>query len=255
MTAHARQIAETEDELLDRLAAAEAQLATLRDALAHQQRLALIGTLAAGIAHETNNLLTPVLAYTQLAESHPDQPELLEKLRDRCAASLPPATEVAHAILSLASPSDQDETACVMDAANKALACLGRDLAKDKITCTIDIPEDLTVRAKPLALQQVLLNLLLNAVTALQQQRHSTIRIHAAEDETYVCITVEDNGPGIPEAIRGKLFQPFSVSRETHSNGLGLWMCKELIEQAGGTIDLTTAIDAGTAFHVTLPAA
>jgi two-component system, NtrC family, sensor kinase len=283
------------DDLVRRLDQAEQQSAELRAQLEHSHRLAMIGTLAAGVIHEINNILTPVLGYAQMAGSHPNDPEFLAKVAEKTTRGLSQARGIADSMLELARPrgGDRNDTepvrANVLDVCRAAIACLGRAPAKDGIRCEIDVPGDLTCAARPLALQQVLLNLLINAVQAMKsmpsRDRVLTIRavrtadhgsgglsgIASAAKHTgqtdMIRIEVSDTGPGIPVQIRDSLFKPFvSVQNNSSSSpgsgpgvdrtsgcGLGLSVCRTLVEAAGGTIAAQSGSQSGTTFIIVLP--
>lgn len=237
----------------DLLSHLQAELTSLRAELEHQQRLAMVGTLAAGLAHEINNLMTPALAYAQLAHARPEDPVLVAKALEQCLASMTSTTELADLLLGYTARQCDAVVADVRQAVDGAIACLGRDPAKDGIECSIRVPSDLHASISPVALQQVLLNLLINARDVLQGAEAAKICIEGAATGEQIKVRVADNGAGIPPNVRRFLFQPFSVSRET-GHGLGLWICKHLLEEADGTISVTSADD-GTAFTITLPAA
>jgi signal transduction histidine kinase len=281
---------ESQVALLERVTHAEHELDALRSQLEHSHRLAMLGTISAGVLHEINNILTPILAYAQMASSNPSDTKLLIKVADKAARGIGQAAAIADSMLELAQPSrtnSQPAVANVREACQAALTCLGRDPAKDGITLMLDIPNDFTCAIRPLALQQVLLNLVLNAVEALKdhqtKDRILTIRAREQGGETengcaaaifrdntpsdIIRIEVADTGPGIPEAIRPKLFTPFvsgrHLSRRPGSpspgdsgivgSGLGLSVCRTLIEAAGGTITAESSQDAGTIFTLNLP--
>lgn len=278
----------TDRDLPRRLQHAEQELAELRAQLEHSHRLAMLGTLSAGVIHEINNILTPVLAYAQMAGSNPKDTALLAKVAEKTAQGISQATEIADSMLELSRPGSavrEPAEADVADACRAAINCLGRAPEKDGISCTIEIPQDLTCAIRPLALQQVVLNLLLNAVEALKalpdRTRKITIRAWAGGDESsargasmdVVRIEIADNGPGIPEAIREHLFAPFvtgnrrdaegatgslderrgGVRTAMTGSGLGLSVCRTLIETAGGTIEAESNRDSGTVFAIELP--
>lgn len=242
-----------EEELASRLQSAEAELAELRSQLDHYDRLATIGTLAAGAVHEINNLLTPALAYAQLAQSQPHDQTLTTKAIEHCVTAVNSATQVADAILGFASPDDRGRCANIREIADRALLCLGCEPSMDSISIRDEVPKTVNAAISPLSLQQVLLNLLINAMNALERRKGGRITIEASVSHQIVHILISDNGPGLPASVRENLFSPF-VSRETSGSGLGLWVCKRLINEADGDIACASSSQ-GTTFTITLPAA
>jgi signal transduction histidine kinase len=226
--------------------------------------------MAAGVAHEMNNILTPVLAYAQLAQASPADKALQEKAIEKAIRGVENATRIAQAMLGFAGAEQDSKSASVIDAVDAALECMGRDPSKDRIRLSVQVRPGLVVTIGPLALQQVLLNVLLNACTAMRK-RGGELKIAAIDrtDGTTV-ISVSDTGPGIPKDVIGRLFQPFataslrggsgvrSVARprtrpEPGGSGLGLSICRRLIEDHGGTISIHTEPDEGTTVTIVLP--
>lgn len=140
-------------------------------ALRHTQRLATLGTLTGMIAHEFNNLLTPVMCYAQMALDAPADLALTRKALQKAAAGSERAAQIAEAILELARecqlPRAVSETCSVAAAVKSAIACIAREPAKDGIALTIDVREAGDAAMRPVSLQQVILNLVLNARKAL----------------------------------------------------------------------------------------
>jgi len=231
---------------LPRLAKAEADLESLRKELDHTHQLATLGTLTAGIAHEINNILTPVLAYAQMAVGNPDDAALQAKALDRTIAGVESASRIIEAVLGFARADEESKPANVSRVIEASLACLSRAPERDGVSLTIEADPDATVSIRPLALQQVMLNLMLNALTALRGHRGEIRIIVAAQKDGTTRIRVADNGPGIPEKVAATLFEPFVTSRPRQAgghrsgqpggSGLGLAICRRLIEDAGGSI-------------------
>lgn len=246
------------DDLLQRIHYAEASVTRLNREVEHLQRLAMIGTLSTSIIHEINNLLTPALCRAQIAHLHLDDPQQIKAGLEQCVLSITQASRVAETLMALAIPSremDSRTTASQsqshMPSANvarcfqAAVVCLAGEPHRVGITIDSDVPPDTWARIEPVALQQVFLNLLLNAVRALRGQRNPLIRITAEPVGVgQVEIIFEDNGPGIPEAIRSQAFEPF-VTAGQGGTGLGLPVTKRLIKQAGGSIEVTKQQRAG----------
>jgi len=248
-------------EVLARLQQAEVELESLRRELDHSYQLATLGTLTAGIAHEINNILTPVLAYAQLARSNPNDTSLRTKALDRAVAGVESASRIIEAVLGFARNDDDGQHAVVREVIESALACLSRDPVRDGIRLIIEVAPDTTVRIRPLALQQVFLNLILNAIAVLHGTQ-GELRISAVEHtDGTTRIRVSDTGPGISEEVRSSLFQPFVTTRKDGKpspsghggSGLGLSVCKRLIENSGGSIILEDTPEGGASFAITLP--
>ena len=236
----------------------EEQFQKLRQALTHSHRLATLGTLASVIAHEYNNILTPVISYAQLALARPDDTQLLIKAVEKALQGAQRATQVSSSLLGFARDGDQQTTAHLPTVVQETVACMGRDPKKDGIDLILSIP-DIRVKIAPVSLQQVLLNLLLNARQAMRK-RGGQLRVTARVDNDNLArIDVADTGPGIPEAVREHLFEPFVTLRpdgdtsESKGTGLGLAICKDLITNAGGSITYTTKTNIGTTFTLYVP--
>ncbi len=253
-----------EHEAIKRLAEVEGELASLTQQLEHTQQLATLGTLTAGIAHEINNILTPVLAYAQLARANPHDTALGNKALQQAIAGAESASRITEAVLGFAK-SDVDAHADHTDVAEvveASLACLGRDLARDGIELDLCLQTNAEVRIRPLALQQVMLNLILNAVTAFRGTG-GELRIAAvSRADGTTRITVTDTGPGLPPGLAGRLFEPFVTGQEDPQlrdghrlggSGLGLAVCKRLIETAGGTIAASSTPGCGATFTIIIP--
>jgi len=265
--------APTGETLLQALDDLHARTDALEAELQHAQRLASLGTLAAIIAHELNNILTPVLNYAQLALHASDKPEQAERALRKTVEGVRRASRITDAVLGFAREGgDEPARADVAEVVDETLACLGRDLARDAIVLEVDVPDRLSVAMPPTPLQQILLNLVLNAREAMLGGRGTlTIRARCSTWNTTtntliegVEIVVRDTGKGIPAERLGTLFEPFATTirsdaeREQGAHrgvGLGLAVCRQLVEGAGGEIACDSAVGEGTTFTIRLPGA
>jgi len=256
-----------DQDALQRLAVMEARLTALQQQLDHTLRLATIGTIAAGVAHEVNNALTPALAYAQLARAQPDDPALLGKAVIRIASGIESATRILQAMLDFSLPSEEGSIADVAATLQATLDLLGRAPARDGITLVRRVEPGTVVAIQPLALQQVLSNLLLNARRVLRCRGGEIVIATATAGDGFTSITVADNGPGIPPQVADSLFEPFVSFPVADSggeagradgqsgSGLGLAVCRRIIESAGGRISADSAPGGGAVFTIRLPAA
>jgi signal transduction histidine kinase len=253
-----------EDALSKQLAHAQEQLDALRDQLTDSQRLATIGTIAAVIAHEFNNLLTPIVSYSQYAlqSAEGDEPdmELIRKALSKAFGSASKAGKICTSMLGLARGEFAPGEFAVQHLVDEVLLVLARDPQKDGIALRVQVQPDLKVRGDIVQLEQVLLNLLINARQAMLGRGGSlTVKAAKSDDGDEVRIQVIDTGPGIPEKLLPKIFQPFFTTKgtakpgESKGTGLGLAICKEIIEHHKGRIDVQSEVGKGTTFTICLP--
>jgi signal transduction histidine kinase len=251
-----------EEALLRQLSDAQLQLDGLREQLTETQRLATIGTIAAVIAHEFNNLLTPIVSYSQYAlqsaqSAAPDM-ELICKALGKAFASSEKAGKICTAMLALARGESSFGPIPVQKLVEETLTVLARDPQKDGIALRVQIPGEIAVLGDSVQLEQVLLNLLINARQAMIGKGGS-LTVKAAAEGDQIKIQVIDTGPGIPENLLPKIFQPFFTTKgtarkeEARGTGLGLAICKEIVEHHKGRITVESQVGRGTTFNVFLP--
>ncbi len=171
-----------EGEPLDRIESLEAELASLRRDLAHAERLATLGTMSSMVAHEFNNILTPVLSYAQMALGNERDQAFTRKALQKALDGAEQASEIAAAILGYSRQAGSDEVdpigtpgqASVRGSLEQALTCLARAPEKDGIAMSVQVEEGLDAAIAPVALQHILLNLVLNARCAMLGNEEST---------------------------------------------------------------------------------
>lgn len=249
------------EDMLEHFELLEAQLRQIRDGLTHSHRLATLGTLASIIAHEYNNILTPILSYGQLALAQPDNQNMMRTAVEKSVIGAERAAQISRSLLGFARESDHELHADLQSTIEETLGCLGRDLKKDGINLTIEVP-DVQLAISPLKLQQVLLNLMLNAKQAMGRAGGS-LRLEGQVQENTLHLDVADSGPGIPPEVMDRLFEPFVTKRhhapneldERKGTGLGLCICRDLIINAGGEITADSQPGQGATFHLAIPLA
>ncbi|MEO8799026.1 MAG: HAMP domain-containing sensor histidine kinase [Polyangiaceae bacterium] len=237
----------------------ELQLAQTQ--LVRSERMASVGRLAAGIAHEIGNPIAALMGMEDLLLDGLPEDESRDFL-----VRMKKETERIHMIvrdlLDFARPEGQAEStgqfapASVMDVIAEVAQLAKPQKAFRDVVLEIDAPEGFCVPMSSARLTQVLLNLLLNAGHALEGTRDAKVRIAVSKDSTNneATITVTDNGPGVPADIHAQIFEPFVTTKEVgQGTGLGLSVCRGLVEAAGGTIDLDPAYTDGARLVVTLP--
>ncbi len=255
-----------EHSLTRQLELTQTQLESLRQQLTESQRLATIGTIAAVIAHEFNNLLTPIVSYSQYAlqsaESGEPDMELIKKALSKAFQSSSKAGRICTSMLGLARGESSFGEVDVRKLVDEVLMVLARDPQKDGIALRVQIQPNLLVYGDEVQLEQVLLNLLINARQAMLGKGGSlTVKASHGEDLEELKIQVIDTGPGIPEKLLPKIFQPFFTTKgtarpgEAKGTGLGLAICKEIIEHHKGRITVQSEVGKGTTFTIYLPVA
>jgi signal transduction histidine kinase len=226
--------------------------------LTRLQALANLGTLTAMVAHEINNILTPLGNYASVALGRPDDKELTEKALKKTVHNSGRASEILESILSIVNGEAADKKICrLKQLLGEVFSCISRDFEKDCIKVRQEIPDDLDISVVPVQMQQVLMNLILNAREAMLPGGGSLI-ISAKSAGNSVIITVADSGSGISPENMAKVFQPFFTTKTPSSPaaragaGLGLHFCKEIVESHEGTIEVESE-GKGTKFTITLP--
>lgn len=226
--------------------------------LSQLQALANIGVNTAMIAHEINNLLTPLSNYADLALSHLDDMELVQKALKKTSLNSQKAAKVMQSILSVANgETEEKQLINLAEMVDEIFSCLCRDFSKDNITVKIEIPKDLTVFAVPVTIQQVLMNLILNSRDAMLTNG-GILTLKAADNGNSIEINIADTGNGISAVNMGKIFSPFfttkkEVEKTSGGSGLGLAFCKKAVEQHDGEISFKSEPGKATVFKIILP--
>lgn len=234
---------------------AGAQLQLLRERADEQASTVMATVLAAAVAHEINNILTPVRSFAQYALSRADDSEVVMSALRRAAEGAERAGRAAEAILDSVRPGVVGRSADVRLAVLEAVRMLGEGGSE---SISIDVERDARAAIGQAALEQLLLNLLLNARAASPTDRADiSIRSSATWNTSgqAVTIEVEDAGCGIPSDRLETIFEPFVTGGRRVGNGLGLMIAKHLVEAAGGRIAVRSQLGVGSCFTVQLPAA
>ena len=230
--------------------------------LAHAEKLASIGRLAGGVAHEINNPLGGILAFTQILMkerlSSEEQNECLREIERsslRCKA-------IVESLLRFARQSPNAGLAAVAlnEVVREAVRVAGYKLPLPRVRIECDLARDLpSVLAEPNQLEQVVANLLRNAADSLEGAEPSDgrrIDVRTTAEDGVVLLEVSDNGRGIAEGHLGKLFDPFFTTKEEgKGTGLGLAVTYAIVQELGGKISVRNRSGGGASFLVTLAVA
>lgn len=224
--------------------------------LAHHQRLETIGTLTSSIAHEFNNLLTPIMGYSLMAleKLPPEEEDLYDDILEIYNASRKAKNIISRlSDLSRKNTSMTFRAVSIDDVVQKTLD-VATPAKPPKVQVRVDLNcWDQRIQANEIQLNQLLLNLILNGFHAIGDQSGS-LTITTNFNESHIHIRVEDTGCGIPEAIRDRIFEPFFTTKETgKGTGLGLAIVAQVVEDHHGRIAVESKEGEGTAITVSLP--
>ncbi|EAQ81225.1 sensor protein HYDH [Blastopirellula marina DSM 3645] len=238
----------------------EEQVETLKRRLAEAQKFTALGELMSSTTHEFNNVLTSVINYAQMGLRHQD-----EATRNRCfdkiLAAGQRAAKITTGVLGLAkNRSDRREPTDLTPLVKDAIMLLEREMQKYRVELDVqldDVPPALAIGNQ---IQQVLLNLLINARQAMPKGGRLVVRLSHDAAEGVVSLMVRDSGTGIPADQLPKIFDPFFSTKSgpdesgKGGTGLGLATCRDIIEAHEGKIRVQSTVGVGTAFTIRLPA-
>ena len=237
------------------------QIAVLRQQLTEAQRMTAMGELVSTTTHEFNNVLMSILNYAKMGLRHKDEPtrdKALQKIHDAGER----AAKITNSVLGMArNRTDQMEPTDLAGLVENSLILLEREMTKYRIAVDRDFQDSPQVVANGNQLQQVVLNLLINARQAMPDGGQLIIRISPDAEQGTVDLMVRDNGCGIPQDKLRNIFDAFYSTKagpdETGKGGtgLGLSACRNIIESHNGRIRVQSSVGKGTAFTIKLPAA
>jgi PAS domain S-box-containing protein len=238
---------------------AEAQLQRQREVLYQNEKLAALGTLSAGIAHEMNNPLGIMTTRIEVMLLDAEQQQLPAQVLEDLQVLHRASQRVARIAASLRSFARQSaaETSPVDlgTVVDEALLLMQKPLGAENIRVLASLDRALPpVLGDANALHQVLMNLLTNAREAMPQGGEIRIETAAAERAGWIRLRVADTGPGIPAEEISKIFDPFYTTKRT-GTGLGLSVTYGIIQEHGGTVDVRSQPGRGTTFTLDFPAA
>jgi C4-dicarboxylate-specific signal transduction histidine kinase len=239
----------------------EQELREKQEQLVQAGKLATLGELTTGVAHELNNPLNNIGLFignaTDLVQLGTD-PERIERELARAMQQVRKATEIISHLRTFgrAAPFSRDPVS-LSQVITQAVSLVQEQLRMRAIRVTIDLdPEDPVVLGNPLQLEQVFINLFTNARDALAESERKEIHITGSIAAQAVEIRFTDTGPGIPPALEARIFDPFFTTKEVgQGTGLGLSITYGIIKELGGTISVTSPPGEGATFLLRLPLA
>lgn len=236
------------------------EIAALKKQLDQSQRMTALGELVSTTTHEFNNVLMTIINYAKMGMRHDDK-QTRDKAFDKINNAGMRAAKITNAVLGMArNRSEHFELTDVGKLIDESMVLLEREMQKYRISVDIDIAQDIPeISAIGNQIQQVLMNLLINARQAMSEGGQLVIKLKKNLQNNTVDLSVRDYGPGISQEKLRKIFDPFYSTKagpdETGKGGtgVGLSTCKNIIEAHGGKIRVESSLGKGTCFTLMFP--
>jgi len=231
----------------------------LEEQLRHAQKMEAVGRLAGGVAHDFNNLLTVIIGYLDVALSAPTLPTTLRSDIEQALSAADRAARVTGQLLAFSRRQLLQPKVVAVDALLRDLTDMLEMIVRENIHLTIALgAPGLCVRVDPGQLEQVVLNLVVNACDAMAAGgtlvvRTGPLAVDGAEPGPWVRVTVSDTGVGMDEATRARVFEPFFTTKGEGGTGLGLASAYGVVKQSGGRVTCESRPGEGSSFYVDLP--
>ncbi len=237
--------------MMDELEASREREEVQRTQLAHTEKMAAVGTLAAGVAHEVNNPLAGVLACIDNLRANPDDDEMRETYLELIRDGLQRIERTIRTLLDFSRRREiRPEPTSINHNLRHVVELVGYQLRKAGVQIEYDLdPGGAVVMADHFQMEQLFLNLVLNALGAMPEGGRLTLRTRARNGE--VVTEIRDTGVGIPPEIRDRIFDPFFTTREVgEGTGLGLSVSDSIVAAHDGRIEVVSEVGKGTVFRV-----
>ena len=231
----------------------------LRQQLLQAQKLSSVGAIASSVAHEFNNILTTIINYARLGLRNPqDEASRTQALEKILKGSQRAATVIASMLGFARNGSNQRQDTDLAALVEELLVLTEKDLSKHRIHVEKRFHGRPRALVVPSQIEQVLLNLIINARQAMPRGGHLRLEVRENVEQSLVEIKVGDTGSGIPPDRLRMIFEPFFTTKEPDSDGhggtgLGLSVCRQIIEQHQGRIRVESLVGKGSTFTLKLP--
>ncbi len=227
-----------------------------RNKIMESERLALIGQLAANVAHELNNPLQGIVTYSHLLLEKMDGENSSTSSAQKIVTQANRCRDIIRGLLDFSRQRKPDATVCDINSVlNECVALLENQAPFQNIHVEKDLERNLPmIVVDPSQMQQVFINMIINAAEAMEEGGELTLKTRIDPVDEFVEIEITDTGHGIPEENMEKLFDPFFTTKDVgHGTGLGLAISYGIIKEHRGTISVESEVDQGTTFIIRLP--
>jgi two-component system NtrC family sensor kinase len=227
-----------------------------RNKIMESERLALIGQLAANVAHELNNPLQGIVTYSHLLLERVSSENSATSSAQKIVTQANRCRDIIRGLLDFSRQRKPDATVCdINSVVEECVSLLENQAPFHNIQIVKEFEHGLPmILVDPSQMQQVFINLIINAVEAMEEGGQLTLKTRFDPDEEVIEIDITDTGYGIPEENMEKLFDPFFTTKEVgHGTGLGLAISYGIVKEHQGTISVESEVDQGTTFQIRLP--
>ncbi|MBC8290572.1 MAG: HAMP domain-containing histidine kinase [Planctomycetes bacterium] len=248
----------SQEELQQRVTKLETQVEELKAQLLQSQKLASVGQLSSSITHEFNNILTTVINYAKMGLRHKND-ATREKSFDRILSAGQRAAKLTSGVLSYArAKGDRRDELDLAQVVADVLILVEKDLQMNRVRLQTDILGNPVCDLNVSHIQQVLMNMIVNARQAMADGGMLFLTVRVSEDGAMGEIVIRDTGAGIAADDMRKIFEPFFSTKTSDENGqggtgLGLAFCREVIESHKGRLRVESTVGQGTTFTLKLP--
>ncbi|HEX9078834.1 MAG TPA: HAMP domain-containing sensor histidine kinase [Desulfuromonadaceae bacterium] len=224
--------------------------------LAYNEKMAELGRISAGIVHELNAPLSVIVSAAQIIIREYDISDPVREMVDRIRSEAQRLSQLTRGLLNFSRQDEATEETDINLAVEFILDFLSFESARRGVTVLRNLDYHLAaVRMDSNLLKQVLLNIIMNSLQAMEENGGRLLVETSATSEGEIRIVISDTGPGIPEDAEGRIFEPyFTTKKPGEGTGLGLFVTKTLVENMGGKIAVRSRRNKGSAFTVTFPA-
>ncbi len=249
------QLSSSFNDMADELREREQSLKSAQLALVQSEKMAAVGTLSAGLAHEVKNPLSAVLGYAQLSKRKLEQPEVVRQHLDTIEAETKRCNEIIGNLMQFSRQEESEFTDIHLnEVVEKAVGIVDHQLGLKNVHVQTNLAnDDPVILGNANQLQQVLMNLAINAQQAMEPEG-GTVDIESYTDENQVYVSVSDTGPGIPDDVAAKIFEPFYTTKAAgQGTGLGLSVTYGIIRDHKGHIRVERSDAGGARFVIQFP--